>query len=525
MNIPEHSRCPSCSGNMVFSIRDQALVCESCGSVFSMEDYDNIVLEKARRDINFTEAADRIMREREQRESLNRSYSCRSCGGLIRPGVFGVSDACPFCGNSIVFSDKIRDQSEPDFIVPFKKDREFFLGSFRKMVKESLFVPEDFVRHGKPENIHACYIPFWIYDVRVSCDLSYAAEKLSRTKAGYHHKVYECIGSASLEFAGVPQDGSRAMPDEISQSLEPYNSAEGVPFHFGYLSGLDARIFDMDAKNSFEIVRKRLQSSVHRFIVGPEYENFRVLHEDLRTGAREVRYALYPIWTLRVSWKGIGHVFAMNGASGLMNGALPLDQRRIVHAAVISGLVFAVPYAVVNTFFLLTGEDESAILTNGSKAMEIFFATFPAVCISGALLAGRFCRWASNEKSFRMLKKVGMVCTGIVAFMFVVCIIRHDIPVLLGSWVAFMIGPLLGGFLMYGAILYHVRQERKKRSIALRENADEYLVKDKNRLLARAEKYTRTYMTPGKKMIWPPPKCRFSEMFRGRGKYDDEDFL
>ncbi len=525
MNIPEHSRCPSCSGNMVFSIRDQALVCESCGSVFSMEDYDNIVLEKARRDINFTEAADRIMREREQRESLNRSYSCRSCGGLIRPGVFGVSDACPFCGNSIVFSDKIRDQSEPDFIVPFKKDREFFLGSFRKMVKESLFVPEDFVRHGKPENIHACYIPFWIYDVRVSCDLSYAAEKLSRTKAGYHHKVYECIGSASLEFAGVPQDGSRAMPDEISQSLEPYNSAEGVPFHFGYLSGLDARIFDMDAKNSFEIVRKRLQSSVHRFIVGPEYENFRVLHEDLRTGAREVSYALYPIWTLRVSWKGTSHVFAMNGATGLINGTLPLDQRRIVHAAVISGLVFAVPYAVVNTFFLLTGEDESAILTNGSKAMEIFFATFPAVCISGALLAGRFCRWASNEKSFQMLKKVGWGCAGMVAFMGMVCIIRHNLLVLFGAWAAFLTGPLLGGFLMYGSMLYYVRQERRKRSIALRENADDYLLKDKNRLLARAEKYARTYMTPGKKMIWPPPRHRFSEMFRGRGKDDDEFFF
>ncbi len=268
MNIPEHSRCPGCSGNMVFGIKEQALVCESCGTTISISEYDDIVLEKAKHNVNLTEAADRIMEQREKKESFKRSYSCRSCGGLIQPGALGASDACPFCGNSIVFTDKIRDQSEPDFLIPFKKDREFFLAAFHKILKEGLFVPEDFARTAKPENIHACYIPFWIYDARVSNSVTMKTEQVTGNLHLFFHNVYDCAGVASLTFQGVPQDGSAAIPAAVTQSLEPYHPEEGVPFHFGYLSGLDARIFDINAKGSYPVVKARVIASSRKFIAG-----------------------------------------------------------------------------------------------------------------------------------------------------------------------------------------------------------------------------------------------------------------
>ena len=101
MNIPEHARCPGCSGNLTFAIGKQALVCESCGLSLTVPGYDKLVMEKARSNVSLAEAADRIMRTQERQNNPQRIYTCRSCGGLIRPGALSASDSCPFCGARI----------------------------------------------------------------------------------------------------------------------------------------------------------------------------------------------------------------------------------------------------------------------------------------------------------------------------------------------------------------------------------------------------------------------------------------
>ncbi len=122
MKQSDHTRCPGCSGNMIFNIEKQMLVCQSCNNGLTVEEYEQVVRDKEEKGIKkeFTSGATPNIDKNDEYTSLNRSYICTSCGGEINPGALRATDTCPFCGNAIVFTSRFRDQSIPDFIVPSK---------------------------------------------------------------------------------------------------------------------------------------------------------------------------------------------------------------------------------------------------------------------------------------------------------------------------------------------------------------------------------------------------------------------
>ena len=516
MNIPEHSRCPGCSGNMVFGIAEQALVCESCGTVITIPKYDDIVLEKAKHNVNLTEAADRIIEQREKRESFKRSYACRSCGGLIQPGALGASDACPFCGNSIVFTDKIRDQSEPDFLIPFKKDRTFFLEAFHKILQESLFVPEDFANTAKPENIHACYIPFWIYDARVSDSVTMKTEQVTGNLHLFFHNVYDCMGSASLTFQGVPQDGSQEIPAAVTQSPEPYHPEAGVPFHFGYLSGLDARIFDINAKGSYPAVKARVIASSRKFIAGENCDNIHVVNEDAEVSSTEISYALYPIWTMKASWQGKTYNYAMNGETGRLTGDIPADRKRMLGISLIFGIVCALPLILRDLY--LAPLDLGDVARFYDEYMSKLYTVIPFLAvITGEMLPLGYFRFVTNKRYYLFLKIAAGLTLALMAYLVLTCIIKDNLWVLRSSMSLYLTGPALAAFLAYAALLHRVRRQRRKREIALREDANAYLNKAESKTLSRSATYLSTYVSMKRKMSWPLPPFSFGFIPPRRG--------
>ena len=521
MNIPEHSRCPCCSGNMIFGIEKQALVCESCDKVLTIPEYDDIVLKAASHNVSLTEAADRIMEYREKRESLNRTYACRSCGGIVRPGALGASDACPFCGNSIVFSDKIRDQSEPDFLIPFKKDRKFFLEAFHRILKESLFVPEEFASTARPESIHACYIPFWIYDVRVSNSITMKTEQVTGNLHLFFHNVYDCTGAASLTFQGVPQDGSASIPAAVTQSLEPFHPETGVPFHFGYLSGLDARIFDINAKGSYPAIKARVIASSRKFIAGDNCDNLHVICEEPDVRSTEISYALYPVWTMKASWQGRTYNYAMNGETGRLTGDIPTDLKRILGISMIFGLVSALPLILRDLY--LAPLDLGEVARFYDEYMSMWYAVLPFLAvITGEMLPIRYFWYITNKRYYIILKVSAAITLLLMAYLLLTCIIRDNLWVLKSSMYLYLTGPALTGFLAYAALRHRVRRQRRKREIALREDAGAYLNKAESKVLSRSEKYLKTYISLKRKMSWPLPLSGFGFIPRSRGRNGDK---
>ena len=332
MNYSDQARCPSCSGSMIFNIGAQKLVCSSCSRILSPDEYELIIAEKKQKGVSdeAVSGARPNVDENDGFASLNRSYTCSSCGGEINPGALGAADFCPFCGNAIVFTDKYREQRMPDFILPFIREKSYFIANFRKRARTKYFVPDSFIREAVPENVRATYVPFWLYDVKVSGEADYQAEKVERRGFGkyssYEHQVYQGHTAGSQKYLHVPQDGSSNVDDRISQALEPYPVEAAQPFSFAWLSGLNAIIYNMDSQDSYVSIRRRVTASFDEFL--SDAKNFtytRIDRRDYKMEPLKVSYALFPIWTMDLVWKKRKFRFAMNGQTGKSAEEFPVS--------------------------------------------------------------------------------------------------------------------------------------------------------------------------------------------------------
>ena len=232
------------------------------------------------------------------------------------PGVLGATETCPFCGNALILSGKIRRQAEPDFIIPFTLDRGDFMDKFRKSLADLGSVPDEIIREIRPENMQARYIPFWLYDVRAEGKCSFKNPRREDRRW-----TFLAESSAELEFRDVTQDATTELDDGLSQNLEPYDLDSARPFSYSWLSGLDARIYNMDDRQSYQTVRDRVIASLNRKLI--PYDSCDIISRDINILPRSVSYALFPVWILDLTAEDQTCIAAMNGATGKIAAALP----------------------------------------------------------------------------------------------------------------------------------------------------------------------------------------------------------
>ena len=325
MSVSESCSCPGCSGNLVFDIASQTLVCAHCGGHYTVPEYDLLKNGDSRNAVPASEPA---------ADAPDAVYSCDSCGGEIMPGILGATETCPFCGNALVFPDKYRKQREPDFIIPFVLDKNALLDRYREILEKTDFVPDSFISGAVPEKIQARYIPFWLYDVTASGTVTFEAEKEEHIrKHGASKTVVHFFAGKSTGrqfFRGIPQDASGEMPDEISQSLEPYDVRNSQAFSCSWLSGLDARIYDMDNRAGFAPVKERAKTTLEHYLLDSgNYTRYRVTESSYEIVPEKISCALFPIWTMDIRWQGANFVFAMNGQSGKCSGNIPVSRVKL----------------------------------------------------------------------------------------------------------------------------------------------------------------------------------------------------
>ena len=326
MQEPASCRCPSCSGFLTFDIASQKLWCRHCDSRFSAAEYDAVTNPGAAQVPEHS--------GKNPASVMKRSYSCSSCGGAISPGILSAVAECPFCGQKVTLSDKIAARETPDFIIPFKKDREFFRKQYRDLLNRRHFIPRSFAAEAREESIMACYIPFWIYDVTAAGEAKAALEKIAKkSDRKWEHTVFTSVASGSREFHGIPGDGSKEIPERETQSIEPFDMKDAVPFSPAYFAGLDARIASRNAKGSFNPVEKRVRASLDSFLVDTEgYDASRITERHYRITPVAVKYAMLPVWRMEISWRGQVFSYAMNGETGKITGDFPVTSRNIACA-------------------------------------------------------------------------------------------------------------------------------------------------------------------------------------------------
>ena len=331
MSLHEYE-CPACGGAMEFNPKTQKLKCPFCDSEFDVKDYVA--------NHNSTTEAEVADGYNSSSESTSDQplyvYRCGSCGGEILTTESLGSTKCPFCSNNVVVKEKFDGQFKPDFIIPFKLTRDDAMRTYRNHVKSKKLVPKVFLDENHIDELKGIYVPFWLYNAKESFSGSYEATKV-RTWSDSHYqytetKFYDVQRAGTEDFDNVPVDGSKEMPDDLMESLEPFDENEMVPFNMGHLAGFLANKYNVSAEDNKPRALQRMAVSVSQdfrnTISG--YSSVRTLNENTNTVSVSHSYALYPVYVLNTSWQGKNYLFAMNGQSGKFVGNLPFSMAQAV---------------------------------------------------------------------------------------------------------------------------------------------------------------------------------------------------
>ncbi len=349
-------KCPCCGGSIVFDSGAQKMKCPYCDTEFDVEtlaQYDQILNEQPDDEMTWDPAPGTEWSEDE--DSGVRVYVCESCGGEIICDETTAATSCPFCGNPVIIMGKLQGTLKPDYVIPFKLDKEAAKAGLRKHLEKKKFLPKVFKDENHIDEIKGMYVPFWVFNTEADADIrcrgsivtTWADSEYRYTQTAF----YEAIRSGSIGFDRIPVDGSTRMPDELMESIEPYDFSEAVDFRTAYLSGYLADKYDVDSEESIERVNERVKSTAENAFLSSVVGFDSVVPEksSVRLRDSEAKYALYPVWMLNTTWQDKKYTFVMNGQTGKFVGDLPVDNKsywlnRLLYSGIVAAACFAVGY-------------------------------------------------------------------------------------------------------------------------------------------------------------------------------------
>jgi predicted RNA-binding Zn-ribbon protein involved in translation (DUF1610 family) len=261
--------------------------------------------------------------------------SCPSCGAELVGDKNTIAMVCPCCGNAQIVSKRLSGMLKPNYVIPFKLDKNAAKEALKNFYQGKRLLPNFFKEDNNINNIQGLYVPFWLFDVKANAHIRYKATKrkswsdssYSYTKTDY----YSVTRDGSLGFEKVPVDGSEKMDDNYMDAIEPFDYAHMKDFETAYLSGYSAEKYDVDAEKSKERAAKRIKTTVEsefaRSVSG--YASVTCEDSSVNVESGTVSYSLFPVWILNTKYHKENYVFMMNAQTGRLVGKLPSDSGKI----------------------------------------------------------------------------------------------------------------------------------------------------------------------------------------------------
>lgn len=354
-------KCPCCGGAIAFDSTIQKMKCPFCDTEFEMEtlaSYDSELKSDQADDMSWQLASGDEWQEGEL-DRLN-VYVCHSCGGEIACDGNTAATSCPFCGNPVVMMGRFSGALRPDYVIPFKVNKKAAKAALKEHYEGKRLLPKVFKDENHIDEIKGVYVPFWLFDAGADVNMRYKATKVrtwNDSKYDYTEtKFYAVSRSGKMEFESVPVDGSAKMPDDLMESLEPFDFSEAVDFQTAYLAGYLADKYDVEAERCVERANERIRRSTEDAFYETVKGYTTVTKEtgsiQLQNG--KVTYALFPVWLLSTTWKEQNYLFAMNGQTGKMVGDLPLDKAAYKKWLFgLTGMIGTALFVIISLFCLL----------------------------------------------------------------------------------------------------------------------------------------------------------------------------
>ena len=379
-------KCPACTGPLHFSSATGKLECDYCGSSFTPEEIEALYAqqEESAQEAYRPEEAEQTAAEtvtapagaasaEEQGAHVDskwddstisaswgeaagkmRAYNCPSCGAQLICEETTAATQCPYCGNPTIVPGQFKDALKPDYIIPFAIDKNAAVAALKAHYRKRPFLPRTFSNNNQIQKLQGIYVPFWLFDADVSADCIYEGTRSTTHREGNYRVTrtdhFHVERAGSVRFERIPTDASKKMPDDLMDSLEPFDYGGIKPFSTAYLPGYLADKYDVSIDQNARRADKRCETTtlaaMRQDVSG--YMSVVNRNNNVHIGRGKVHYALLPVWVLKTKWQNKDFLFAMNGQTGKFVGDLPVSKSRFLGC-------FAGLTALLTVLFTLLG--------------------------------------------------------------------------------------------------------------------------------------------------------------------------
>lgn len=346
-------QCPSCTAPLRFSEESGKLQCSYCGNSYTVSEIEALYSKKE----SEAESAAPSPKPWIDEDGSMRAYNCPSCGAELICDATTAATSCPYCGNPTVVPGQFGGTLRPDYVIPFKLKKEEAVAALKKHYKSKILLPRVFTTENHIEEVKGVYVPFWLFDGVADIDMAFETTRSETHREGNYRVIntshYDVRRAGTMAFERVPVDGSTKMPDDLMDSIEPFDYSDLKEFSTAYLPGYLADKYDVDAEAAANRADERCISTAvsetENTVRG--YESVNVTSKKVKMNQSRVAYALLPVWLLSTRWKDENYLFAMNGQTGKLVGDLPADKIKLhlwfwsvaVGASAVFSLLFSGP--------------------------------------------------------------------------------------------------------------------------------------------------------------------------------------
>ena len=333
----EKHECPACGAQAEWNPATQKLTCPFCGteSPYRIDRETGQVIE-----LDLVSALRALPKEARGWQDARRSVQCQSCRAVMVFEAGRVGQNCEFCGSpALVDYTEIKAPIRPQGVLPFRVDASRVRDEIRRWWRSKWFAPNTLARKALVDTVRSLYIPYWTFDARVHCPW--------QAEAGYHYYVpvatkkgvrmqqrtrwEPASGAVDTFFDDEPVPGTQGLPLKLLRRIEPFPTAETVPYDRAFLSGHVVEHYKVvlieAAQQAQDQMHAKLEQLCAQQVPGDTHRNLQV-HPDYKE--RTFKHVLVPVWVTSYNHGSRAFQVLVNGYTGTVAGEYPKSVWKIV---------------------------------------------------------------------------------------------------------------------------------------------------------------------------------------------------
>jgi len=339
--------CPACGADAHWNPAKTALVCPFCGTTSPAQVELTAGGEETIKEHDLVAALRALPDAQRGWQARKTAVRCQSCQAISVFDAERVGQRCDFCGSAaLVPYDEIKESIRPESLLPMKLAESDVRDAIRRWYGTRWFAPNKLKRAAFTDTVKGLYIPYWTFDAQVHA--RWTAE------SGYYYYVTETYRDSNghtrtrqvRRIRWEPSSGeldhffddelvpaSRGVDAAMLRRIEPYPTAQLVPYNPGFLAGWVVERYQIDLLAAAQAARSRMNSTLERLCAAQvPGDTHRFLQVYPTYSAQTFKHILVPIWLLSYSYGKRRFQVVINGFTGAIAGKYPKSWIKITLA-------------------------------------------------------------------------------------------------------------------------------------------------------------------------------------------------